>query len=196
MSNKKYTHIALEGLIGAVKSAVLECLEPRLNSQVAVFQEPFEEWLALELFYQDQKTYAFALQMEILTSYKSIPQQGRFLTERSPKASVEVFSRMQLEKNHITVENLRALKTYEERFLPQPDAIIYIDVSPQKAFERIQQRGRPAENTISLNYLMQLEFYYSTWLDNTTIPVKRVDGKQPLEKVAQGVLYHLESLPF
>jgi len=74
-------------------------------------------------------------------------------------------------------------------FLHRPDVIIYLDVEPEVALERIKQRGRECEAGITLEYLIKLKNGYEEWLRDIEgrIPVLKLDWNtyQDTEKVCQ-----------
>lgn len=133
------------------------------------------------------------LQVEILTTYKKKLGHGVFVSERSSKASIDVFSKALVALGYLTEENLQALQVYEQ-FLPQPDFIIYVRVSPKEALKRIQERGRESEATITLDYLQEIEKHYLNWINNTSTPVLVIDGEQEIHQVQQDLLKALQQI--
>jgi deoxyadenosine kinase len=77
----------------------------------------------------------------------------------------------------------RDYRTYVElfrhmsNFMCKPNLIIYLDVSPERSFERIRARGRDAERVITLEYLGALHTGYETFIADISrvIPVIQVD---------------------
>ena len=67
--------------------------------------------------------------------------------------------------------------------------IVHLDVTPEESMERIKQRNRSMESTISLEYLDNLKKAYDRFLHeiSVAIPVIKVDWSefQDPEKVAQ-----------
>jgi deoxyadenosine kinase len=63
----------------------------------------------------------------------------------------------------------RDYKTYLSTFrgmthyLQRPDIVLYLDVSPRMAYDRIQSRGRTSEKSITLEYLSALWAGYESW---------------------------------
>jgi deoxyadenosine kinase len=70
------------------------------------------------------------------------------------------------------------------------DFILYLDVSPEKCLERIKERGREFESSISLNYLKKLDTYYTNFINNVNIPVLKIDYNDfiDVDKVVSKVL--------
>ena len=62
-------------------------------------------------------------------------------------------------------------------FLHRPDLIIYLDIEPEVALQRVRSRGRACENGLTLDYLVRLRDGYEEWLQDVEgrIPVLRID---------------------
>jgi deoxyadenosine kinase len=58
--------------------------------------------------------------------------------------------------------------------------IIYLDVAPQTSLERIHERDRSCESTVSIEYLQQLSDNYEAFLGEIArlIPVLRVKWEE------------------
>lgn len=67
-------------------------------------------------------------------------------------------------------------------------------VNPQTAFQRIQQRKRPQEASIQLEYLRDLKKYYERWLVAEKNKVWIVNGEQPIDQVEQEYLKILKQI--
>ena len=61
-------------------------------------------------------------------------------------------------------------------FMCRPSVIIYLDLSPESAMERIKQRNRSVESGIPLDYLKELHAEYERFIADIsrTVPVIRV----------------------
>ena len=68
------------------------------------------------------------------------------------------FAAMLLDENHFTLYHrlLRRLL----RVTRHPDRIIFLEVQPETALQRIRKRGRPCEKDITLDYLQRLADSY------------------------------------
>lgn len=166
----------VEGLIAAGKSSLTARLEKALGYRT--FPEPVADHGLLELFYHDQKRWAFALQIEMLRRRWDIHRlammecragtyPGTILDRGLP--GDRVFAWM-----HHQSGNLHSLEwqTYEALYsefmsVPhmQPTALVYLDVSPETALRRIRKRARPSEEKITLDYLISLGEAYRRLLD-------------------------------
>jgi deoxyadenosine kinase len=65
-------------------------------------------------------------------------------------------------------------------FMCRPHMIIYLDVAPQTSLERIHERDRSCESTVSIEYLQQLSDNYEAFLGEIArlIPVLRVKWEE------------------
>jgi deoxyadenosine/deoxycytidine kinase len=165
-----------EGIIASGKSRLTKQLETALGFRS--FPEPVADRGYLELFYADQKRFAFSLQIEMLRRRWDIHRlamlecragtyPGTILDRGLP--GDRVFAWM-----HHKSGNLHPLEwqTYEALYsefmsVPhmQPTVLVYLDVSPETAMRRIHSRGRPSEERITLDYLSSLGEAYHQLLD-------------------------------
>jgi deoxyadenosine kinase len=65
-------------------------------------------------------------------------------------------------------------------FLHRPDIIVYLDVDPQVAKQRILARGRECEKDLPVEYLVKLREGYEEWLTDIgrRVPVLRLDWSE------------------
>lgn len=87
------------------------------------------------------------------------------VTDRHPIENVQCFwpvTSQYMSEN----ERQKFVQYMDDRFaksssdIMSVDAIIYVDTSPQQCLENIRQRNRPGEETITLDYLTQLQQQY------------------------------------
>jgi deoxyadenosine/deoxycytidine kinase len=172
---KTFKRVCIEGNIGAGKSEVLKSLKNLFNENIRV--EPIEAWSLLKPYYTNPKVYAFALQAQIIASFAEEEDLTgkRLFFERNERSSVEVFSKMLLDKKMITLSQFNLLcALYIEIPKNSPNLIIYLDVSPETCLQRIRMRGRECEEGIDLKYLKTLEGHYKTYMkscEESGIPV-------------------------
>jgi deoxyadenosine kinase len=174
--------ITISGIIGAGKSTLAKQLASRLKA--TVLEEPVSENEYLSKFYANMKKYSFPMQIYFLT-YRFQQQlhtkaNGITIQDRSIYEDI-IFAKML--KDDGLMEELD-YKTYSDLYktltdlLHIPDVIIYLDVDPIIALERIKQRARGCElNGISLEYLKSLKVGYEQWLQDiqTQTRVIKVD---------------------
>jgi deoxyadenosine kinase len=65
-------------------------------------------------------------------------------------------------------------------FMCRPNVIVYLDVSPERSFERIRMRERDVESGISMEYLVALYAEYERFINDISrsVPVIRIDWDQ------------------
>ena len=164
--NSEIRYIAIEGVIGAGKSALAKKIKDKLNAELVL--EQFEANPFLEKFYSDRKRYAFQTQMFFLINrFKQQEElkQGNLFTEY-------IVSDYIFEKDKIFAYlNLSGeeLKLYEsifpllERSLNKPDLIVYLQPSVDRLIYNIKKRGRKIERNITRSYIEELSEAYNNF---------------------------------
>ena len=61
------------------------------------------------------------------------------------------------------------------------DGIIYLNVNPEKCYERIIKRGRPEESDLPLDYLKQIDLKHEQWIKNLDVPVLNLEWEDDLD---------------
>jgi len=160
--------IWVEGIIGAGKSTLTTELESALGFQGRY--EPVGTNPYLERFYKDPKRWAFPMQLHLLhhryamqkeAAYGAAIGRGSILDRGMP--GDRVFCKM-----HMVAGNISELEwnTYEMAYeimacsLVPPSLLLFIDVEPDIALERVKKRARSAEVSIDLEYLSSLRKGY------------------------------------
>ncbi len=168
--------IIVEAILGAGKSTFAKQISKRLN--LRLLEEPVGngegiENPYLEMFYRDPKKWAFPMQiyllhhryaMHQLAAYESTGVGGYsgVIEDRSIIGD-RVFAKMHKEAGNI--EDID-WKTYEKcylimcRSLLPPTLLVYLDVQPETAFNRMKKRNRKAEEGVPLEYLIELRKGY------------------------------------
>src|SRR5574339_332874 len=170
---KKY--VAVAGNIGVGKSTLVEMLCVRLDWEP--FYEPVTENPYLADFYNDMSAWAFHSQVFFLahrlrSHYRLGQHPNSVVQDRSVYEDAEIFAQNLYLQGHI---QSRDYQTYRElyettmRFLPPPDLVVYLRASVPTLMNRISNRGRAYERTISSDYLQGLNNLYETWIDNFTL---------------------------
>ncbi len=162
--NDDLKFIAVEGVIGAGKTALAKKLKAKLESKLIL--EQFEANPFLENFYNDRKRFAFQTQMFFLIN--------RFKQQ-------EELNQDDLFTNYIVCDyifdkdkifaylNLSAeeLKLYENVFpllsrnLRKPDLVIYLQSSIDRLMFNIKKRSRIIERNLTRNYIEELSEAYN-----------------------------------
>jgi deoxyadenosine/deoxycytidine kinase len=198
------TYVAISGLIGAGKSTLAAALGAHMG--LPVFNEPVETNPYLALFYGDMKQFAFPLQIYLLDArFKQQQQivwrgaggvQDRSIYEDS------VFATMQVKDGLMSALDFAtycALFSTMSKLMPRPTLLVYLDVSPDVALERIRERGRTFEAGITLEYLTRLRDEYECFLKEIarTVTVLRIkyDKYRSVEEIAAAIVVtHRENI--
>lgn len=174
--------ISVSGIIGVGKSTLSAKLGKLYNADV--YYEPVENNEYLDKFYNDMKKYSFPMQIYLLNHRFRQHQQmiwstGNVIQDRSIYEDV-IFAKMLREDglmDELDFQTYRSLFQNMSNFLHRPDVIVYLDVKPEIALERVIKRARGCETGITLEYLQSLQKGYEDWLEDVCprIPVIRVD---------------------
>jgi len=164
--------IVIEGPIAAGKTTLVKHLSERLN--LTPRYEPVESNPYLDLFYEDPKRWAFAMQIHLLhwryasqkeAAYAAAAGRGSIFDRSMP--GDRVFCRMHMEAGNIAEIEWQ---TYQMAYqvmscsLVPPSLLIYLDVDPEIALERLRRRGRECEAGVTLEYLQALTAGYGRML--------------------------------
>jgi deoxyadenosine/deoxycytidine kinase len=168
--------IWVEGIIGSGKTTFSREVGRRLN--LRIIEEPVETNPYLEVFYKDPKTYAFGMQVLLLHRRYAMQQQASWecgtqvgpwegaILDRSLSGD-RVFAKLHMRSGNINELDWR---TYEEahftmaRCLLPPTLLVYLDVQPKTAFDRMKKRNRGAEAGVPMDYLITLRAGYEELL--------------------------------
>lgn len=177
--------VAIEGIIGSGKSTLCERVRRDLN--LYYVPEPVEDNPYLDLFYADQKRWALHMQMWLVSRrVRSIIEARNtiagstwrgLLIDRSILGD-RVFAELHHAKGNIDDD---MWPIYDDFFANMalvtspPDVMVYLNVDPEKAIERIANRGRVSERGgVTVDYLRDLKRGYDAMVDR----VKNGDGSE------------------
>lgn len=101
---------------------------------------------------------------------RSIFEDGIFVEMLSKDGLIRPIDKLNYEKNY----RIKAMH------FKDPDLIIFLDVTPEIAFERVKKRGRNEEKGLSIQYLRNLRENYLRWVDSISrrVEVLRVDWNE------------------
>lgn len=163
-NNSELRYIAVEGVIGAGKTALAKKLKAKLDARLIL--EQFETNPFLEKFYNDRRRYAFQTQMFFLINrfkqQEELSQEDLF--------SSYIVSDYIFEKDRIFAYlNLTGdeLKLYESlypllaRSLRKPDLVVFLQSSIDRLMFNIKKRGRAIEKNLTRSYLEELSEAYN-----------------------------------
>lgn len=163
-NNSELRYIAIEGVIGAGKTALAKKLRSRLDARLVL--EQFETNPFLEKFYSDRRRYAFQTQMFFLINRF---KQQEELSQEDLFANY-IVSDYIFEKDRIFAYlNLSGdeLKLYESiypllaRSLRKPDLVVFLQSSIDRLMFNIKKRGRAIEKNITRSYIEELSEAYN-----------------------------------
>ena len=162
--------LAIAGNIGVGKTELTNRLSEELGW--AAYYEPVIQNPYLDAFYENMTRWSFHLQIYFLSErFKAQVEIGKspipFIQDRTIYEDAEIFARTLREQGSMTDvdhQNYTALFKILAGFLRRPDLILYLKASPPVLMERIQKRGRPSEQKISIDYLARLGRAYDDWM--------------------------------
>jgi deoxyadenosine/deoxycytidine kinase len=180
-------YIVVAGNIGVGKSTLVSLLCQKLGWDP--FYEPVTENPYLPDFYRDMDTWGFHSQVFFLAhrlqiQYSILKHPGSVIQDRSIYEDAEIFAQNLFLQGHLSqrdYDTYLALYKGMNDFLPPPDLVIYLRSSVQTLLQRISQRSRTYEQSISADYLSQLNDLYQQWINRfilcpvLTIPADDLD---------------------
>jgi deoxyadenosine/deoxycytidine kinase len=192
-SENRTASISVDGNIASGKTQLLQNLQKHVD--YPVFFEQVEHWKFLSKFYQDPRHYSFIFQLEILFSYAqahtcSLP----YLMERSTSAGYHVFAKLLHHQGNMTDDEFRLFGEIWKEYNENPTLILYLDVLPEICYERVLQRCRAGEAPITLEYLKEVEGYYSNYLDEMAANgccIIRISSPNPQQEALSWIRNHL-----
>ncbi len=174
----------LEGNIGAGKSTFLKLLQQQSNLNAQYLQEPVDEWVntkdsngknILKHFYSDMERFCYMFQSFAFISRVKIldaidPSVTVVFIERSVFCDREVFAQtcydtgLMNEIEWITYNKWFNWMTKKYSHIFDNASYLYLRCSPKTSYERIQNRSRVEETSITLEYLQSLHEKHEAWL--------------------------------
>lgn len=181
-------HIAITGNIGAGKTTLARKLSE--HYKWGVLYEAVEGNPYLADFYEDMARWSFNLQVFFLNSRFSQAQKIRsmhyqtVIQDRTIYEDAFIFAKNLADSGMMETRDYQNyLMLYETitNAIKAPDIIVYLKADLPKLRRQIQKRGREFEQTISDEYLLNLNGLYEnfadTYIDGTllTIDVNDLD---------------------
>jgi deoxyadenosine/deoxycytidine kinase len=214
----KYIILSLDGNVGGGKSYLLKQIRKRFPA-FKIVDEPVGQWTELinengenmlELFYKDKKRWGYTFQTcALLTRQKNMQAMIEQLDITTDETHIIITERSILTDKHIFADMLHRTgymsslewDLYNKLFdalsqQQQINGVIYVSTSALTSKDRIQMRGRPEEESISIDYLNDLDKQHEKWLSSTTIPVCSVSTEpgSSLDNVLEQINVFVEKL--
>jgi len=160
--------IWIEGIIGAGKSTLTKAVSESLG--LRPIYEPVDDNEYLTPFYADPARWAFPMQVELMARRYAMQLlalgeaqcgNGAILDRGLP--GDRVFAKLLMRNGHI---HEREWRTYQRLYdsmtmwITSPRLLVFLDVDPTVAMDRIRIRGREAESGMDLQYLIDLRAGY------------------------------------
>jgi deoxyadenosine/deoxycytidine kinase len=182
---KKY--IAMAGNIGVGKSTLVKMLSEKLKWEA--FYEPVTENPYLPDFYREMSTWSFHSQVFFMAHRLQIQKDlihypGSVIQDRSIYEDAEIFARSLFLQNYLSKRDYDTYRTMYDtitEFIPAPNLVIYLRANVDTLQNRIAQRNRDYERTISRDYLTNLNVLYEEWITHfnlcpvLTVPADNLD---------------------
>ncbi len=194
--------IVLAGMIGAGKSTYTEMIARELNSEP--FYESVDDNRILEMFYDDPKRWAFALQIHFLnTRFRSIKDALTHQHNVLDRSIYEdaLFTQINYETGNMSEAEMDTYLTLLDNMMEEldgmpkkaPDLLIYLRGPLDIHLERIKKRGRDyeqvtEENPELLEYYKHLHSQYDKWFhsydksDTLVIQIDEYDIENEADK--------------
>ena len=188
--------ISLDGNIGSGKSTLLKEIRAQIPD-IYIVDEPVDQWTylidenkknILELFYEDKKRWGYTFQTcALLSRQKNMQTMINHINTITSTPQIILTERSILTDKHIFAEmlhntgNLSTIEweLYNNMFnvISQSYAVhglIYLSTSVKTSKERIELRGRPEEDGISIEYLNDLHTQHEKWTKNFGSPILKL----------------------
>jgi deoxyadenosine/deoxycytidine kinase len=173
-------YIAVEGPVGAGKSALARVLAERLGGRLV--EENPEENPFLRAYYQDRKKHAFQAQLFFLLS-RFQQQQALFQQDLFSRSTVaeylfardQIFASLTLGPDELALYD-RVYELLGPRVV-KPDLVVYLQARTDVLLTRIRRRGRDYERSIDAPWLEALAKAYNEFFfhyDETPLLVVNV----------------------
>lgn len=162
--------VVIAGNIGTGKTSLAERIGARLGWYTAFESVADNPYLAD--FYTDMRAWAFHLQVFFLghraQQYLQMVQLHQsVIIDRSIYEDAYIFARALYQLGNLSERDYQSYRTVFNLIvnqLPPPDLLIYLQTPVEVLLNRIQQRGRNIESSITADYLRLLENFYDDWM--------------------------------
>ncbi len=166
--SNKYRYISIEGNIGSGKTSLTHMLSENYNGKMIL--ERFEENPFLPKFYENQKRYAFPLEMSFLadryqqfTDYLSqFNLFTDFIVSDYHIIKSLIFAQVTLDADESKL--YRRIFDVMNKDITKPDLYIYLYQNTERLLQNISKRGRNYEQNIPASYLENIQQGYLNFI--------------------------------
>ena len=198
------TIISIIGVLGVGKTTLAKQLQSVIPNSIMV-DEPVERWLQLknqqgnnllDLFYHDKKRWTYLFQnVAFITRLQSLVESLQnstaqyVITDSALATDKNVYAQMLYDDgcmDQIEWSGYQIWEHFYQTYVNQHKIIyVYLKTNPEIIIQRIRQRGRPEEQSISLDYLSKLQTYIEKWITSINNKVIIIDYDQVYQKMDQ-----------
>ena len=175
-----YHFITIEGNIGAGKTTLAHLLPRHYNARLIL--EQFADNPFLPKFYENPKLYAFPLELFFMAErYKQLKDlvHTKDLFHQFTISDYLFTKCLLFAKVNLPEEEFRLYQKLFEiihQQITQPDLLIYLHAPVQKLQENIKKRQRVYEQSISDEYLFNLQQTYTHYIKQHNIKTLFIDA--------------------
>lgn len=175
-----YHYITIEGNIGAGKTTLAHLLSRHYNARLIL--EQFADNPFLPKFYENPKLYAFPLELFFMAErYKQLKDlvHTKDLFHQFTISDYLFTKCLLFAKVNLPEEEFRLYQKLFEiihQQITQPDLLIYLHAPVQKLQENIKKRQRVYEQSISDEYLFNLQQTYTHYIKQHNIKTLFIDA--------------------
>ena len=179
-----HSYLVIEGNIGAGKTTLSKMLADDFGSKLIL--EEFSDNPFLPHFYENPERYALTVELFFTTerhkqlrdhlAQTDLFQRGTVADYTFPKT--QIFANVNLKDDELQL--FQRLYRIMNASFPPPDLLVYLHRSPADLRRNIEQRGRPYEQLISVDYLEQVQRSYFDYFRSAsaTQPVLVIDAEK------------------
>ncbi len=177
--------IVVEGNIGSGKTTLTNMLAEEYMARIVL--ERFTDNPFLPKFYEDQKRYAFSVELAFLADrYNQLKEQltspglfSNFLISDYYFMKSLIFARVTLDDDEYKL--YRQLFDIMNQSLPKPDLYVYLKSPVERLMNNIKNRGRAFEKNITAQYLLELDSSYMEFMKQSQLPVLVLELDQQID---------------
>lgn len=174
-----YHFITIEGNIGAGKTTLAHMLSRHYNARLVL--EEFADNPFLPKFYENQKQYAFPLELffmaERFKQLKDLVQQKDLFKSLTISdylfTKCLLFAKVNLPEDEFRLYQ-RLFDIIHQQVL-QPDILIYLHSPVHKLQENIKKRKRAYEQNIADEYLLSIQETYTNYIKHHNLKTLFID---------------------